>query len=120
MFCNISKAFDIVCIKGFFLMLNCRCIWIVIDLDIYDSKGHEKKELFCPMQVFLGISVKADSILGPFLFLLYILNHTSNAKSNRTFNITYVVSSIVTQFYQKVKRLFMKMKVELHRSIIPF
>ena len=29
-----------------------------------------------------------------------ILNHTSNAKSNRTFNITYIVSSIVTQFYQ--------------------
>ena len=33
----------------------------------------------------------------------YILNHTSNAKSNRSFNITYIVSSIVTQFYQKLK-----------------
>ena len=50
----------------------------------------------------------------------YILNHTSNAKSNRSFNITYIVLSTVTQFYQKLKHLFMKMKVELHRSIIPF
>ena len=63
------------------------------------------------------------------------MNHTSNAKSNRTFKITYIVSSIVTQFYQKffhnlnklrnhiyqkLKHLFMKMKVELHLSIIPF
>ena len=47
------------------------------------------------------------------------LNHTSNAKSSRTFNITYIVLSIVTQFYQKLKHLFMKMKVELHRPIIP-
>ena len=51
---------------------------------------------------------------------LYILNHTSNTKSNRTLNITYIVSSIVTQFYQKLKHLFMKMKVELHQSIILF
>ena len=34
--------------------------------------------------------------------------------------ITYINSSIVTQFYQKLKRLFMKMKVELHQSIILF
>ena len=39
---------------------------------------------------------------------LNILNHTSNAKSNRTFNITYIVSSIEKQFYQKLKHLFMK------------
>ena len=50
----------------------------------------------------------------------YILNHTSNAKSNRTFNITYIVSSIVTQFNQKLKRELIKMKVELHHSIISF
>ena len=36
---------------------------------------------------------------------LHILNHTSNAKSNRTFNITYIVSSIVKQFYQNFKTL---------------
>ena len=42
-----------------------------------------------------------------------ILNHTSNAKSNRNFNIAYIVSSIVTQFNEKIKRLFIKMKVEL-------
>ena len=35
--------------------------------------------------------------------LTNILNHTSNAKSNRTFTITYIVSSIYTQFYQKLK-----------------
>ena len=44
-----------------------------------------------------------------------ILNHTSNAKSNKTFNITYIFSSIV-----KLKHLFMQMKEELHRPIIPF
>ena len=49
-----------------------------------------------------------------------ILSLTSNAKSNRTFNITYIFSSIVTQFYQKLKYLFMQMKVELHRSNIPY
>ena len=53
-------------------------------------------------------------------FVKYILNHTSNAKSNRSFNITYFVSSIVTPFYKKLKHLFMKMKEEHHRSIIPF
>ena len=31
---------------------------------------------------------------------LNILKLTSNAKSNRSFNITYIVSSVVTQFYQ--------------------
>ena len=49
----------------------------------------------------------------------HILNHTSNAKSNRRFNITYTVLSIVTQFYQKLKHLFLKME-EVHRSIFPF
>ena len=49
-----------------------------------------------------------------------ILNHTSNPKSDRSFNITYIVSSIVTQFSQKLKHLFIKMKGELHQSIIPF
>ena len=34
-----------------------------------------------------------------------ILNHTSNAKSNRSFNIIYIVSSTVTQFYQKLKHI---------------
>ena len=29
-----------------------------------------------------------------------ILNHTSNAKSNKTFYISYIVSSIVMQFYK--------------------
>ena len=38
-----------------------------------------------------------------------------NAKSNWNLNITYIVSSIVTPFYQKLKHLFMKMKVELHQ-----
>ena len=52
-------------------------------------------------------------------FFLPILNHSSNAKSNRNFNITYNVSSIVTQFYQKFKHVFMKTKVEIHRAIIP-
>ena len=51
---------------------------------------------------------------------VYILNHTSNAKSNRTINIRYIVSPIVTQFYQTLKHLLMKMKVDLHRSIISF
>ena len=36
-----------------------------------------------------------------------ILNHSSNAKSNWTLNITYIVSSIEMQFYQKLKHLFM-------------
>ena len=53
-------------------------------------------------------------------FCVHILNHTSNAKSNSSFNITYIVSSVVTQFYQNLKHLFLKMKVDLHRSIIPF
>ena len=63
-----------------------------------------------------------ENIIHPVILhkRLHILNHTANAKSNRTFKITYIVSSIVTQFYQKLKRLFMKMKVEHHRSIIPF
>ena len=58
--------------------------------------------------------------LGWVWSFLYKLNHTSYAISNWTLNITYIVSSIVTQFYQKLKRLFMKMKVELHLSIIFF
>ena len=37
----------------------------------------------------------------------YKLNHTSNAKSNRSFNSSNIVSSIVTQFYQKIKHFFM-------------
>ena len=48
---------------------------------------------------------------GPDMWPQPILNHTSNANSNRTFNIIYIVSPIVTQFYQKLKHLFMKMKV---------
>ena len=34
--------------------------------------------------------------------------------------ITYTFSFIVTQFYQKLKHLFLKMKVDLDQSIIPF
>ena len=59
-------------------------------------------------------------VCGANRFCVHILNHTSNAKSNRSFNITYIVSSIVTQFYQKLKHLFLKIKGDLHRSIIPF
>ena len=36
----------------------------------------------------------------------HILSHTSNAKSNKSFNITYIVSSIVTQFNQTLKQNF--------------
>ena len=46
---------------------------------------------------------------------MYILNHTSNAKSNRSFDITYC-NAILSKIK---KHLFMKMKVELHRSINP-
>ena len=41
------------------------------------------------------------------IYILYFLQVQENL------NITYFVSSIVTQFYQKLKHLFMKMKVEL-------
>ena len=51
---------------------------------------------------------------------IYILNYTSIAKSNRSFNSTHIVSSIVTQFYKKLKHLFMKLKAKLHWSVIPF
>ena len=45
-----------------------------------------------------------------------ILNHTSNTNE---YNI-YIGSSVVMQFYQKLKHLFMLMKVELHQSITHF
>ena len=68
----------------------------------------------------MGNGIKSSPAIRELCMGSYILNHTSNAKSNRSFNIIYIVSSIVTQFYQEIKHLFMKMKVELHRSIIPF
>ena len=43
---------------------------------------------------------------GCFISNPYILYHTSNAKSNRSINITYIVSAIVTQFYQNLKHSF--------------
>ena len=50
-----------------------------------------------------------------FVHIAYILNHTYNAKFDRTWTIPCIISFIVGQFYQKLKHLFMKMKVDLYQ-----
>ena len=37
---------------------------------------------------------------------LFILTHSYNANMDLNLNITYIISSIVTQFYQKTEHLF--------------
>ena len=49
-----------------------------------------------------------------------MLNHTSNAKSDRKLNIPNINISIVTQFYHKTTNICAKIKVEFDQSTIHY
>ena len=47
-----------------------------------------------------------------------ILTHTSNAKSDSTFNISFIISLIVTKFEHKKNKLFLNRGALLFSTII--